>query len=193
MKLSLVIPCYNEQEALPHTAAQLEQLVQGLIPALRPTGGRIVLFSSMAGRVASPMLGAYSGSKFALEGLADALRRELCLSGVSLSLVEPGGVDTPMAAAQGALVEQAFARLDTESAKRYGRLLRGYKAMTEAGMRHASTPAGVARVAVDAIMGPGKPKARYVAGKDAKLLILLAGWLPTRWLDALLMKLTLGK
>lgn len=169
------------------------QLVQGLIPKLRQSSGRIVLFSSMAGKVATPMIGAYASSKFALEGWADALRRELQLSNVSLSMVEPGGVDTPMAAAQAGLVERTLANLDVESEQRYGRLVRGYLALTQKGLKHASTPANVARVAVDAVMGPGKPKARYIAGNDAKVLILLAGLLPVGWIDALLMKMTLGK
>lgn len=169
------------------------QFVQGLIPKLRQSRGRIVLFSSMAGKVATPVIGAYASSKFALEGWADALRRELRLSGVSLSLVEPGGVDTPMASAQAGLVQRTLARLDADSERLYGRLVRGYLALTQAGLRHASTPADVALVAVKAVIGPGAPKARYVAGNDAKLLIMLAGLLPVRWLDALLMKMTMGK
>lgn len=169
------------------------QFVQGLIPALRNKRGRAVLFSSMAGRVAAPVLGAYNGSKFALEGLADTLRRELTLSGVSLSLIEPGGVLTPMAAAQGAQVQQFLDKLDADSERRYGPLLRGYRAMTEAGLKHASTPQHVARIAVAAALGPGTPKARYAVGIDAKLVITLGRWLPTRWLDRLLLKLALGK
>lgn len=169
------------------------QFVQGLIPALRNKRGRVVLFSSMAGRVAAPVLGAYNGSKFALEGLADTLRRELRLSDVSLSLVEPGGVLTPMAAAQGAQVQQFLDKLDADAARRYGPLLRGYRAMTDAGLKHASTPEQVAKVAVDAAVGSATPRARYVAGMDAKLVILLSRLLPVRWLDGLLLKLTLGK
>lgn len=169
------------------------QFVQGLIPALRRKRGRVVLFSSMAGRVAAPVLGAYNGSKFALEGLADTLRRELRLSGISLSLVEPGGVSTPMAAAQGAQVQQFLDRLDADAAQRYGPLLRGYRAMTEAGLKHASTPEHVASVAVAAALNAGTPKARYVVGMDAKLVILFSRLLPVRWLDGLLLKLTLGK
>lgn len=169
------------------------QLVQGLLPALRQARGRIVLFSSMAGRVAPPLLGAYAGSKYALEALADALRRELRPSGVTVSLIEPGGVDTPMAAAQGSLAEQAYERLQGEARTRYGALVRGYGAMTQAALRHASTPEHVASVAVNAIIGAGQPKPRYVVGTDAKAVILLSQLLPTRWMDALLMKMTLSK
>lgn len=168
------------------------QLVQGLIPALRGAQGRIVLFSSMAGRVASPMIGAYAASKFSLEALADALRRELRSSGVSVTLIEPGGVDTPMAASQPALVGQALSSLNADSIHRYGPLYRGYLALTQKAMRVASSPADVARIAVKAVLGRTRPKARYAVGIDAKLVIVLGRWLPVRWFDALLMKMTLG-
>lgn len=169
------------------------QLAQGLIPKLRQRRGRMVLFSSMAGKVATPMLGAYASSKFALEGAADAWRRELRLSNISLSIIEPGGVDTPMAAAQGDLVQRTLERLDVQSEQRYGRLVRGYRALAQAGMKHASTPAAVARVAVDAVISASEPKARYIVGNDAKLLILISRLMPTRWFDGLLMKMTLEK
>ncbi|MFA5630241.1 MAG: SDR family NAD(P)-dependent oxidoreductase [Porticoccaceae bacterium] len=169
------------------------QLVQGLIPALRRARGRIVMFSSMAGRVSSPMLGAYAATKYALEAMADALRRELRSCGISVSLVEPGGVDTPMAASQTALVNRAIAGLSGEDLDRYGRYYRGYLAMAQKGLRFASSPARVAATAVAAVSGTASPRARYIAGNDAKLIIALGRWLPWCWFDALLMKMTLGK
>lgn len=168
------------------------QLLTGLLPSLRQKKGRIVVFSSMAGRVAAPILGAYSGSKFALEGLCDTLRRELAQSGVTVTLIEPGGVDTPMANSQSTLVERLLARLDSESESLYGNLIRGYLGMATAGLRHASKPEAVARLVVGVAIGPGRPAARYAVGTDAKLLIMLSRWLPTRWLDGLLLKAVLG-
>jgi len=58
--------------------------------------GRIVNMSSVAGSFASPFLGAYAASKFALEGLSDALRRELMLYGVDVIVIEPGVISTPI-------------------------------------------------------------------------------------------------
>ena len=168
------------------------QFVQGMIPALRRKPGRIVLFSSMAGRVAAPMLGAYSASKHALEALADTLRLELRPSGVTVSLIEPGGVDTPMAAAQPVLVEQALAALSPADAANYAPLLRGYKTLAVKALRFASRPADVAKLAVRAAIGARRPKPRYVAGMDAKLTVAMGRWLPATWLDALLVKMTMG-
>lgn len=169
------------------------QIIQGLLPKIRETKGRIVLFSSMAGRVAAPMLGGYSASKFALEASADVLRRELAPSGITVSLIEPGGVDTPMAGAQSALVEKLLETLDSIQESNYGRLIRGYGNMAKAALRHASTPEAVARVAVNALLTTSRPKARYLVGIDAKLMILLSRILPTHWLDSLLVRAIIGK
>lgn len=165
------------------------QLVQGMIPALRNARGRMLLFSSLGGRLATPMLGAYTSSKYALEALADVMRRELSLCGVTVSLIEPGGVLTPLVAAQPRIVEQGLAQLEAPQRKLYEPMYRGYLAMTEKGKRYASAPADVARVAVDVALGPGRPKARYVIGADARLMLLLVRLLPVRWLDRLLMKI----
>jgi len=60
-----------------------------------PTG-RIVNISSSAAKVALPLLGAYTASKWGLEGMSDALRRELMLFGIDLVIIEPGTVNTAM-------------------------------------------------------------------------------------------------
>src|SRR5688500_17312082 len=69
-------------------------VTQAFLPALRAARGRIVNVSSIGGRVALPLLGAYNASKFALEGASDSLRRELRGQGVDVIVIEPGGVKT---------------------------------------------------------------------------------------------------
>jgi len=58
--------------------------------------GRIVNMSSVGGRIGSPFLGAYSASKHALEGLSEALRRELLVFGIDVILIGPGAINTPI-------------------------------------------------------------------------------------------------
>jgi NAD(P)-dependent dehydrogenase (short-subunit alcohol dehydrogenase family) len=65
-------------------------------------GGHIVNVASLAGRRGFSPLGGYCASKFALVGLTEALRTELMGTNVGVSLVLPGVVDTPMAAAAAA-------------------------------------------------------------------------------------------
>ena len=56
--------------------------------------GTIVNVSSLGGRLATPSMGVYNGSKFAMEGMTDALRPEVSEYGIDAVLVEPGPVDT---------------------------------------------------------------------------------------------------
>ncbi len=58
--------------------------------------GRIVQMSSVAGSTAFPFMGAYSASKHALEGMSEALRRELLLFGIQVSIIAPGAIVTPI-------------------------------------------------------------------------------------------------
>ena len=66
-------------------------LTKECLPHLRgSTDGIVINITSMAGRQAMPGLGGYAGSKFALEGLTEALRHEMRPFGVRVVLVEPG-------------------------------------------------------------------------------------------------------
>jgi NAD(P)-dependent dehydrogenase (short-subunit alcohol dehydrogenase family) len=58
--------------------------------------GKIINISSIGGKLAVPFLGAYSGSKFAVEGVSHTLRRELLLYGIDVIVIGPGAVATPI-------------------------------------------------------------------------------------------------
>lgn len=73
----------------------LQELTNHVVPIFRKQGyGRIVNISSVLGELSLPFAGAYSASKFAVEAASDALRRELFDSGVSVSIVQPGPIDS---------------------------------------------------------------------------------------------------
>jgi NAD(P)-dependent dehydrogenase (short-subunit alcohol dehydrogenase family) len=73
----------------------LQELTNRFVPVFRKQGyGRIVNISSVLGELSLPFAGAYSASKFAVEAVSDALRCELFDSGVSVSIVQPGPIDT---------------------------------------------------------------------------------------------------
>nr|WP_319384788.1 SDR family oxidoreductase [uncultured Roseibium sp.] len=70
-------------------------LTRQLLPSMRANGsGRIVQCSSVLGFVALKFRGAYTASKFAVEAYTDTLRQELQGSGLHVSLIEPGPIDT---------------------------------------------------------------------------------------------------
>src|SRR5205807_4302812 len=71
-------------------------VTKALLPLIRRSGGRVVFVGSILGKVAMPMLGPYNASKFALEGMAEALRHDLSPWGIRVCIVEPGTIRTPM-------------------------------------------------------------------------------------------------
>ncbi len=95
-----------EHTTIPEAKAQVEtnlwgatRLVQAVLPAMRLEGaGRIVLISSIGGVVAIPFQAFYSASKFALEGLGEALAYEVAPFGIDVTLVEPGNIRTDFTA-----------------------------------------------------------------------------------------------
>ena len=70
------------------------RVLRATLPALRASRGRIIHISSIGGQIALPFQGLYCASKFALEGLSEALSHELHGSGVRVVLVEPGDFRT---------------------------------------------------------------------------------------------------
>lgn len=69
---------------------------KAVLPQMRKAGvGRIINIGSVAGRIVAPFFGVYGSSKHAVEGLTDAMRRELRHHGVNVSLVRPGFINTP--------------------------------------------------------------------------------------------------
>ena len=71
-------------------------MTQVALPLLRRGHGRVVNIGSISGRIATPVLGAYAASKFAVEALTDALRFEVQPWVIDLALIEPGAVDSPI-------------------------------------------------------------------------------------------------
>jgi NAD(P)-dependent dehydrogenase (short-subunit alcohol dehydrogenase family) len=73
-------------------------LTRAALPALREQGsGHVIAVSSLSGRVSAPGNGFYAASKFAVEGLFEALHSELAPHNVRVTIVEPGGIRTDWA------------------------------------------------------------------------------------------------
>ncbi|MCU0314308.1 MAG: SDR family oxidoreductase [Solirubrobacteraceae bacterium] len=68
--------------------------IRAVLPAIKERTGHVLLTSSVAGRVAIPG-SLYSSTKWAVTGMGQSLRAELAGSGVRVTLIEPGAVDTP--------------------------------------------------------------------------------------------------
>ncbi len=161
-------------------------VTQAFIGALRAGRGRIVNISSIGGRVALPLVGPYSASKFALEGLSDSLRRELLRQGVDVIVIEPGGVKTPIWSKSDDTFERITREAPPELEQRYGTLIKGVRAA----MKDIQDESGVApQVVAEAIgkaLTASKPRTRYLVGSDAKQRGPLAKIVPDRVMDRLI-------
>src|SRR5947209_10628447 len=102
-------------------------VTQAALPRLRDSRGRIVFVSSLSGLVATPMFGAYNASKFALEGMADALRMELAPWGIRVVIVEPAQTDTDLWQKADADLDQAVASLSDEHRRLYAKHIDGFR------------------------------------------------------------------
>ncbi|MFC7615105.1 SDR family NAD(P)-dependent oxidoreductase [Actinokineospora soli] len=166
-------------------------LVQELLPLLRcrpapgaGPAGRIVNVSSGIGRVAPPFLGAYAASQFAKEGLSDTLRRELAPLSVSVSVVEPGAVMTPIwgkiADAAGDVLAKAPAEVAELYRTRFAAFVTANARRAEASRTKPEDVAGAVLHAVTA----ARPRTRYRVGLDSWAATIAARVLPDRLVDA---------
>ena len=154
------------ESTLRVNAVSCISIYQAALPRLRETKGRLIFISSMAGKVGMPMIGGYVGSKHALEGYADVMRREAFAWGVPVSLIEPGGVATSMGANQ---LKQVKARLESLSGAdktHYEPLYQAYVERLSANLPKGIAASVVAEVIIDAMTRPD-PKPRYEVGADA--------------------------
>jgi len=135
-------------------------VTQAFLPLLRRGEGRIVNMSSISGGIASPYLGPYCASKFALEALSDSLRMELRHSSVKVSLVEPVSVATPIWDKSLAAADNLAEQVSEESLKPYQADLDAIKATTAELVKGQLAMEKVVDAVVHAIASP-KPKPRY--------------------------------
>lgn len=157
-------------------------VTQALLPALVRSKGRVINVSSVGGKAAMATYGPYAGTKFALEAVSDALRREIAPSGVRVVVIEPGGVRTNMLGRASATTREIAAAMTPEQRQRYGGLMHAVAAQTEGAAKWSVLPEAVAAVIAKAATA-STPRARYTVGWDAALVTLMARILPDRILD----------
>ncbi len=157
------------------------RVTQAVLPEMRELRrGRIINMSSAAGKVALPMFGAYSGSKFALEGMSDALRLELYPFGVDVVVIEPGYIRTGFQSISADLSSSYGA---PSRASAYAVLYESFRrTTTSARNRSQYTPEDCARVVLRAVEDD-PPRPRYTVTRTARLAAWAKRLLPDRVLD----------
>ena len=148
-------------------------VTQAFLPLIRRGPGRIVYIGSIGGKMATPFLGPYSASKFAMEALTDSLRQELRPWDIHVSIVEPGSIATPIWEKAQANADDMEKNLPEEAMKLYGK---SFQAMREAARKFEKNGIPPDRVAkfVEHALTAGTPKTRYVVGFDAQIQRVVA-------------------
>jgi NAD(P)-dependent dehydrogenase (short-subunit alcohol dehydrogenase family) len=160
-------------------------VTQACMPALRTARGRIVNVGSIAGRVALPLYGPYSASKYALEALSDSLRREQ--RDVRVIVIEPGAIATPIWDRGIAAADTLWNAMPPVAHERYGALVETMRGEALKQGEKGEPPEAVARVIATALTRE-HPRTRYVIGRDARIQAILGRALPGRAMDGLLAK-----
>jgi NAD(P)-dependent dehydrogenase (short-subunit alcohol dehydrogenase family) len=160
-------------------------VTQVTLPRLRESRGRLVFVSSVSGRVATPMFGPYNASKFALEGMADALRMELAPWGIRVVLVQPAQTDTDLWRLADGDLNDTVATLSPEHRDLYAKHIAGFRKSISRSQRMASPVDGVAAT-IEKALTARRPSARYVVGASARAQAFLAQITPTALRDVLL-------
>ncbi len=158
-------------------------VTQTFLPLIREGRGRIVNITSVGGRVANAFMGPYQSSKWALEALTAALRKELRPWGIHVAAVEPGAIATPMWRKGADAGEEVLDGLPPEGRKLYGDAIRKALAFATRIGERGAPPERVAR-AVEHALTARRPRARYLVGVDARVQVALDRVLPTRAGDA---------
>ena len=158
-------------------------MIRSFLPLVRQAKGRIVNVSSAAGKVASPILGPYCASKFALEALSDSLRIEVGGQGVDVAVVEPGFIETPMLDKGQSTAAEVVEKLPPLGRELYGGAMESFQKMVDRFRPRAASPDQVAQV-IERALTAARPRTRYKVGFDAKLLTALGWLLPDRALDS---------
>ncbi len=163
-------------------------MCQLALPGMRARGhGKIVNISSIVGKISLPLGGIYSASKFAVEGLTDALRIEVAPFGIQVILILPGPIKTEFPRTAARSVEPMLAKLNNSPYRPWAEpmLSRWRAGKPRAGEQSAEACAQVIARAID----DPAPRARYLITPRAHFLYWAQKIFPDSTKDAMLRKL----
>ncbi|MCE2894418.1 MAG: SDR family oxidoreductase [Flammeovirgaceae bacterium] len=158
------------------------RVIQVALPSMRKNKrGLIINITSIGGQIAIPFDGMYSASKFALEGMSEALSLELIPFGVNVVILEPGDINTGMSA------KSKSDRSINEKSPYYKYQTEAHNAAIE-NERAGSSPLIIAKK-IEQIISDSHPSLRYLGGTLLeRLMIPLKHLLPTRCFEYLVAK-----
>jgi NAD(P)-dependent dehydrogenase (short-subunit alcohol dehydrogenase family) len=158
-------------------------VTQMFLPLLRKSQGRIINMGSIAGFFASPMLGPYCASKYAMEAISDVMRRELKPWKIKVSLLEPGIIATKIWGKARNRAEQASKDSPEGLMRLYQPLIEKIMEVVAESEAKAQSPDVVTEAVVHALTS-ARPKTRYRMGPRSSAEKVIS-WLPDTIQDRL--------
>jgi NAD(P)-dependent dehydrogenase (short-subunit alcohol dehydrogenase family) len=174
-----------QQQMQVNVTGQLA-VTQAFLGLLRQGRGRIVNMGSISGRSPTPFLGAYNASKFALEALNDVMRMELRPWGISVSIIEPGAIATPIWEKSLTQSDVAQQNLPQSAQNLYGHAMNAVRKRMQILASKGISADIVAQAVVHALTAK-KPRTRYLVGQDAKIAAVLKHILPDKVHDLIIL------
>jgi NAD(P)-dependent dehydrogenase (short-subunit alcohol dehydrogenase family) len=184
-------PIDNFRRTMEVNLFSIINLTQMLIPHVRAAGGRFVIVTSVDGIVSLPGNAPYDASKFAAEGYADALRAELSLFNVGVSVINPSTLRTPLVDRFFPSVRDTWEAMDRLDPGGEWKKVWTREWLEEYVERQSE---GLARIAQDPkcaiedifhAVAAKRPRMRYLSGKAAKTIFYALWVMPERWSHAL--------
>ena len=157
-------------------------LTQQCLPILRRTQGHVFNVSSVAGLFATPYMGPYSVSKYALEAFSDSLRREMFSFGVQVTSINPGPIQTP-------IWDKGLKdpRLDAfQKDPIYGGILTKFEKNVKKVIDQAIDVKYVVATVEKAYLSSSPPARKIVSDMGTKWTIRVSRLLPTKMVDKML-------
>ncbi|MGH7045322.1 MAG: SDR family oxidoreductase [Stellaceae bacterium] len=149
-------------------------VTRAVLPHMRAAGrGRIILLSSIGGRIGSLAVSAYCATKFAVEGFGESLYQELAPLGLKVVLIEPGIIKTERWSTNRGIAQGAHNR----NSPYYSWFSQAERESDQLVQASTASPADVAAVIYRALTSQ-RPRLRYMVGRKAKLAVALRRWLP---------------
>jgi NAD(P)-dependent dehydrogenase (short-subunit alcohol dehydrogenase family) len=146
-------------------------VIQAFLPLLRTGKGRIINISAPTARVPVPFMAPIGGSKAALASFSDSLRLELGAWGIPVTVIEPGGTDTPIFRKAETAAQAALGTTDPAKVALYSDQL---AAVAKAAAKQKLGPADAVAKTIVAAVEAGKPKRHYAAGSGTAIFGVLA-------------------
>jgi NAD(P)-dependent dehydrogenase (short-subunit alcohol dehydrogenase family) len=153
-------------------------VTRAMLAAIRRARGRVVFISSIGGRMAFPLNGAYHAAKFGIEAVGDVFRQELRPWDIRVAIVEPGSIDTPIWERGERNADEIEARTGPEQEALYGQAIERFRRIVRQTAERGIPPEKVA-AAIEHALTSARPRTRYLVGIDAKLQARLRPLIPT--------------